>query len=57
MFHIASEETYQDGQIIFEQGSSGDWIYTIESGAVELYKQVRAEKIVVDVLQPGDIFG
>ena len=57
MFHIASEETYQDGQIIFEQGSSGDWIYTIEGGAVELYKQVGAEKIVVDVLQPGDLFG
>ena len=57
MFQIASEETYQDGQIIFEQGSAGDWIYTIEDGAVELYKVVGVEKIVVDVLQPGDMFG
>lgn len=57
MLQIASEETYQDGQIIFEEGSAGDWIYTIEDGAVELYKQVGAEKIVVSVLQPGDMFG
>ncbi|MBC8434076.1 cyclic nucleotide-binding domain-containing protein [Desulfobacula sp.] len=57
MFQIASEETYQDGQIIFKEGSAGDWIYTIEEGAVELYKQVGAEKIVVSVLQSGDMFG
>jgi len=57
MLQIASEETYQDGQIIFEEGSAGDWIYTVESGAVELYKQVGTEKIVVSVLQPGDMFG
>jgi uncharacterized protein (TIGR02266 family) len=57
MFQISSEETYQDGQIIFEEGSAGNLIYTIMDGAVELYKQVGAEKIVVGVLQPGDILG
>lgn len=57
MFPISSEETFQDGQIIFEKGSAGDWIYTVEDGAVELYKQVGAEKIVVSVLQSGDMFG
>lgn len=57
MFPISSEETFQDGQIIFEEGSAGDWIYTIEDGSVELCKQVGAEKIVVSVLQPGDMFG
>lgn len=57
MFPISSEETYQDGQVIFEKGSAGDWIYTIEEGAVELYKHVGTEKIVVGTLQPGDMFG
>jgi uncharacterized protein (TIGR02266 family) len=57
MFQISTEETYQDGQIIFKEGSSGDWVYTVETGAVELYKQVGADKVVVGVLQPGDIFG
>ena len=57
MFPISSEETYQDGRIIFEKGSAGDWIYTIEEGAVELYKRVGEEEIVVGTLQAGDMFG
>jgi CRP-like cAMP-binding protein len=57
MFQIATEETFQDGQIIFDEGSSGDWIYVIDSGAVELSKKVDGKKIVIEVLQPGDIFG
>jgi uncharacterized protein (TIGR02266 family) len=57
MFQISTEETYQDGQIIFEEGNSGDWVYLIQSGAVELYKKVGEKKVVIAVLQPGDIFG
>jgi CRP/FNR family cyclic AMP-dependent transcriptional regulator len=57
MYQIAAEETFHDGQIIFEEGSSGDWIYVIDSGAVELSKQVNGEKIVIEVLGPGDVFG
>jgi CRP-like cAMP-binding protein len=36
MFLIAAEETYLDGQVIYEEGSAGDWIYIVESGAVEI---------------------
>ncbi len=57
MLQIASEETFQDGEIIFEQGSAGDWIYIIEEGAVELLKQVGSEKVSVSILQAGDMFG
>ena len=57
MFEISSEETYQDQQIIFEEGSHGDWIYVVESGRVELFKNVRGESVVIDVLDPGEIFG
>ena len=38
MFQIASYETFQDGQIIFEDGSNGDWIYVVEEGEVEISK-------------------
>jgi len=57
MFQIATEETFQDGQIIFEEGSAGDWVYLIESGAVEIYKRAGEEELVIGVLQPGDVFG
>ena len=54
---VAGEETFSDGDIIFEEGSSGDWIYVILSGEVEIFKLVRGKRIVVDVLKKGDLFG
>ena len=57
MYQIATEETFQDGQIIFDEGSSGDWVYVIDSGAVELSKKIKGKKVIIEVLEPGDIFG
>jgi len=57
MFQIADEHTFADGQIIWEEGSFGDWIYLIQSGKVELSKKVRGETVVIDILRPDDIFG
>jgi CRP-like cAMP-binding protein len=57
MLPIATYETYEDGQIIFEEGSHGDWIYAIESGAVELSKAVAGGRAVIVVLQSGEVFG
>jgi len=55
--NLAIEETYQDGQIIFKEGSSGDWIYTIISGSVEISKHVGDETKIIEVLGPGEVFG
>jgi len=57
MFQIASYESFKDGQIIFEEGSHGDWIYVVEDGTVEIIKTINGEKIVVETVKPGDIFG
>lgn len=57
MFQIASYETYQDGQIIFEEGSNGDWIYVVDDGEVKISKNVVGQKIVVETLKEGDVFG
>lgn len=57
MFQISARETYQNGQVIFAEGSAEDLIYTIESGSIELYKKVGDEMVVVEVLHPGDILG
>ncbi len=54
---IATEETYSDGEIIFQEGSSGDWIYLLLEGRVEIYKVIGGKKVVVDILHSGDIFG
>lgn len=57
IYNIAEEETYQDGQIIFAEGSSGDWIYVILSGAVEISKHVQGQKYTISILKEGEVFG
>jgi CRP-like cAMP-binding protein len=57
MFQIASYETFQDGQVIFEEGSHGDWIYVVDEGEVMLSKKVDGQEVTIEVLKPGDIFG
>ena len=57
MFQISASETFEDGQVIFEEGSYGDWIYVIEHGAVELSRMAGDLPMVIDVLLPGDVFG
>jgi CRP/FNR family transcriptional regulator, cyclic AMP receptor protein len=57
MFQIASYETFQDGQVIFEEGFHGDWIYVVEDGEVEISKKVDGQTIVIETLKKADIFG
>lgn len=57
MYITKTEETYQDGEIIFEEGSHGDWIYVIESGSVEISKKVVDKNVVIEMLVAGEIFG
>ena len=57
MFEFSTEETYKDGQIIYNEGNAANWIYVVESGSVELSKIRGEEKIVIDILKPGDLFG
>lgn len=56
-FNIVREEIYQDGQVIFEQGSSGTWVYVILSGAIEVSRTVGGRKYMLGVLKEGEIFG
>jgi uncharacterized protein (TIGR02266 family) len=57
MFNVASEESYHDNEIIVREGSSGDWVYVVLSGSVEISKMVGGRRSVLGVLQPGEIFG
>lgn len=57
MFTFASEVTYKEGRIIFEEGSSEENVYVILSGSVELSKMIGRKKVVVEILRKGGIFG
>ena len=57
MYQIASEETYKDGQVILEEGSSGDWVYVVLSGSVEMSKTIGGRKVIITALELGEVFG
>ena len=57
MYNIAYEETYKNGQVIFKEGSHGDWVYIILSGHVQISRTIEEEKYIIEMLQPGDLFG
>ena len=56
-YNIASEEKFDDGEIIFEEGKSGDWVCIVLEGSVEVSKTVRGGKFVLGKLGRGEIFG
>ena len=56
-YNIALEQSFNDGEIIFEEGSSGDWVYVVVSGAVEVSKTIKGTKYVLSILEPGEVFG
>jgi len=57
MFTFASEETYEDGQVIIKEGTPGNWVYYILSGAVEISRTVGGKRFVLNKLEAGEIFG
>jgi CRP/FNR family transcriptional regulator, cyclic AMP receptor protein len=49
---------YNAGQIVFNCGDPGHALYIVRAGEVEIYiKNDQGEKIVLEISQPGDIFG
>lgn len=46
-------ESFASGQVVFRAGESGDRLYVVRSGAVEL----RHGDIVLERLGPGEMFG
>ena len=56
-YMTSSEQTFHDGQIIFEEGSAGDWVYVVISGAVEVSKTINGKKYILSILKSGEVFG
>jgi CRP-like cAMP-binding protein len=55
---VVDHERLPAGETLFRAGDSGDALYVVRSGAVELYiKDTAGQKIVLTVSGPGDVFG
>jgi CRP-like cAMP-binding protein len=48
---------YEEGETIFGEGDSGDSLYMIIAGQVEVLKRFGQEERAVGVLGPGEYFG
>lgn len=49
--------TYHRGEIVFLQGDTGDAMYIIQSGAVEVSQSLNGQRKVIAILEKGDLFG
>ena len=48
---------YTDGSVIVKQGDTGNLMYIILKGEVEVIRENNGEQIVLSTLKKGDIFG
>jgi len=48
---------YEDGSVIFLEGESGDRAYVVEEGVVEIWCHRDNERVLLQELKPGAIFG
>jgi NADH dehydrogenase len=53
----ATQAHYEPGETVFEEGDSGDSLYMILAGQVEVLKRVGSRSQVVRTLGPGEYFG
>jgi CRP-like cAMP-binding protein len=51
------ERSYEAGELIFEEGDSGELLYIIQSGEVELTRGAAEGRRLVGRLGPGEFFG
>jgi CRP-like cAMP-binding protein len=45
------------GAVLFEEGQPGDYMYVVQSGEVEIRRQVGETERVLAILPPGEFFG
>jgi CRP-like cAMP-binding protein len=48
---------FKAGTVLFEEGQPGDYMYVVQSGQVEIRRQVGETQRVLAVLVPGDFLG
>lgn len=55
---LHSRITFEENAVIFKSGESGDSMYLIESGSVQLsITDQRGDKVILATLGKGEVFG
>ena len=49
--------TYQVGETIFAEGDAGDQAYIVESGMIEISRNVGGKKVTLGTVEKNGIFG
>jgi CRP-like cAMP-binding protein len=56
--NVCAERTFENGEVIFEEGSIGDEFYIIIRGSVEILKETSSgERQLLAVIEDGSVFG
>jgi len=55
--YLSGEETYESGEIIIEEGSTGSWVYVVLEGRVKVGKRTDGRTVTIDTLKKGAVFG
>ncbi len=54
---VCAEESFNAGDIIFQEEGPGDKMYIIKNGSVKIVKKVKDKENTIAVLNPGEFFG
>jgi CRP-like cAMP-binding protein len=54
---LLRDDHYQAGDTVLQIGQAPTRVNIVRSGAVELSRNIKGRRVVLQILQPGDIFG
>ncbi len=54
---LEQAETYEDGELIFKEGTVSGWVYVVAYGEVEIYRTVGGKKVIIDHIHEGESLG
>jgi CRP-like cAMP-binding protein len=54
---LLSEDHYRAGDSVYKFGEAPTRVHIVRSGAIELSRILKGRRVVLQILQPGDVFG
>jgi CRP-like cAMP-binding protein len=54
---VENIKTFEDGELIFEEGSISGWIFVVAYGEVEIFRTVGEKQIILDRVHEGESLG